>query len=54
MIVKTKQKKSFMSPAEAKEFGIIDRILEHPPKHKQQAGSRNDPEKSAADEEKSI
>ena len=53
-VEKSMERDKFMSPAEAKEFGIIDRILEHPPKHKQQAGSRNDPEKSAADEEKSI
>lgn len=27
------ERDKFMSPADAKEFGIIDKILDHPPKH---------------------
>ncbi len=27
------ERDTFMSPAEAKAFGLVDRILEHPPKH---------------------
>ena len=27
------ERDKFMSPVEAKEFGLIDKILEHPPKH---------------------
>ena len=27
------ERDKFMSPLEAKEFGLIDKILEHPPKH---------------------
>ena len=26
------ERDKFMSPAEAKEFGLIDKILQHPPK----------------------
>jgi len=29
------ERDKFMSPVEAKEFGLIDKILEHPPKHQQ-------------------
>ena len=27
------ERDKFMTPGEAKEFGIIDKILDHPPKH---------------------
>ena len=27
------ERDKFMSPSEAKDFGLIDKILEHPPKH---------------------
>jgi ATP-dependent Clp protease protease subunit len=27
------ERDKFMSPADAKDFGIIDKILDHPPKH---------------------
>jgi ATP-dependent Clp protease protease subunit len=27
------ERDKFMSPVDAKEFGIIDKILDHPPKH---------------------
>lgn len=27
------ERDKFMSPIEAKDFGLIDKILEHPPKH---------------------
>lgn len=27
------ERDKFMSPEEAKEFGLIDKILQHPPKH---------------------
>jgi len=27
------ERDKFMSPADAKEFGLIDKILDHPPKH---------------------
>lgn len=27
------ERDKFMSPTEAKEFGLIDKILDHPPKH---------------------
>ncbi len=31
------ERDKFMSPAEAKEFGLIDKILQHPPKHEHHA-----------------
>ena len=31
-IAQNMERDKFMSPAQAKEFGLIDKILEHPPK----------------------
>ncbi len=41
------ERDKFMSPSEALEFGIIDKILEHPPKH----GESPSHEKDASDQE---
>lgn len=36
------ERDKFMSPNEAKEFGLIDKILEHPPKHEKHSSSKED------------
>lgn len=36
------ERDKFMSPAEAKEFGLIDKILEHPPKHENHGSSKEE------------
>jgi ATP-dependent Clp protease protease subunit len=33
------ERDKFMSPVDAKEFGIIDKILDHPPKHGEKVDS---------------
>lgn len=33
LIEASMERDKFMTPAESKEFGIIDKILDHPPKH---------------------
>lgn len=35
------ERDKFMSPVEAKEFGLIDKILEHPPKHDHTATTKD-------------
>lgn len=36
------ERDKFMSPTEAKVFGLIDKILEHPPKHENSASSSDE------------
>lgn len=36
------ERDKFMSPLEAKEFGLIDKILEHPPKHEHLAANKDE------------
>lgn len=36
------ERDKFMSPSEAKEFGLIDKILEHPPKHENLNSTKDD------------
>ncbi|EFX79078.1 hypothetical protein DAPPUDRAFT_231060 [Daphnia pulex] len=36
------ERDKFMSPVEAKEFGLIDKILEHPPKHEHFAANKDE------------
>lgn len=52
-IVASMERDRFMSPAEAKEFGLLDKILEQPPKHG--AGSvKTDAEKQADDADQTV
>lgn len=37
LIERSMERDKFMSPSEAKDFGLIDKILEHPPKHQHSA-----------------
>jgi len=38
LIERSMERDKFMSPSEAKDFGLIDKILEHPPKHQPAVG----------------
>ncbi|KAI9565861.1 hypothetical protein GHT06_009658 [Daphnia sinensis] len=46
LIESSMERDKFMSPVEAKEFGLIDKILEHPPKHENLTASNKDDKKS--------
>nr|CAH0099678.1 unnamed protein product [Daphnia galeata] len=42
VIESSMERDKFMSPVEAKEFGLIDKILEHPPKHDHLASNKDE------------
>uniref|UniRef100_A0A0P5LDK8 ATP-dependent Clp protease proteolytic subunit n=1 Tax=Daphnia magna TaxID=35525 RepID=A0A0P5LDK8_9CRUS len=46
VIESSMERDKFMSPVEAKEFGLIDKILEHPPKHENLTASNKDEKKT--------
>ncbi|XP_057369853.1 ATP-dependent Clp protease proteolytic subunit, mitochondrial-like [Daphnia carinata] len=46
LIESSMERDKFMSPVEAKEFGLIDKILEHPPKHENLTASNKDDKKT--------
>jgi ATP-dependent Clp protease protease subunit len=49
-VEKNMERDNFMSPHEAKEFGLIDKILEHPPK----AGGNDGSDSSSAQTEEGV
>ena len=50
-IEQSMERDKFMSPSEAKDFGLIDKILEHPPKHR--AHAEKDDTKNKEDDKSS-
>jgi len=44
------ERDKFMSPTEAKIFGLVDEVLQHPPKYNEHSPSPNDRQTSVAGE----